>query len=239
MTAATCPFPRTCPVPDPARLDLRMLRTVSVPGQRTHYSVYSIAHDKSLFNDSGAGDTRFSPLFEMGCPVPTLYVANTRTAALLETAFHEVQPTGVAVISRATDLDGKGLRVLDIPADTRVIDLRDNRLYDLGISRSHLVATSAAHYPCTREWAARLRQLARQPRAAGLLWHSRVAEIASRRSPLFADLQQTDYAEVMVLFGDRLGSSSIEATVEFRDLSSPGVADIIESIADELGATIV
>lgn len=239
MTASRCPFPDLCPVPDPSSLDLRKLHTVRIPQRESHYSVFSVAHKNSLFNASGAGDTRFSPLFEMGHPIPTLYLASTRTAALLETAFHEVQDTGVAKISRATDLSGKGLRVIEIPGSTRVIDLRDDRLDDLGISRHGLVATSAAHYHCTREWASRLRQLARRPRPAGLLWQSRVAEVVSRRSPLFADLLQANYAEVMALFGDRLPAGAIKATVDVEELSSPKVAGIVESIADELGAVIV
>lgn len=239
MTASTCPAPQACPVSDPSNLNLRNLRTVRIPRRGTYYSVYSIARESSLFNASGAGDTRFSPLFEMGQAIPTLYVASTRTAALLETAFHEVQPTGVAKISRATDLSGKGMRVLEVTTETRVIDLRDDRLHELGVARHGLVATSAAHYPCTREWALRIRQLARHPRPAGLLWQSRVAEIVSNRSPLFADLLQTDYAEVMVLFGDRLPPDSIKATVDLTELSSPKVASIVESISDELGAVIV
>lgn len=239
MTASSCPFPDLCPVPDPSSLDLRKLRTVQVPQRENHYSVFSVARKSSLFNASGAGDTRFSPLFEMGHSIPILYLASTRTAALLETAFHEVQDTGVAKISRATDLSGKGLRVIEIPDGARVIDLRDDRLDSLGISRYGLVATSAAHYRCTREWASRFRQLARHPRPVGLLWQSRVAEVVSRRSPLFADLLQTDYAEVMVLFGGRLPTGAMTATVDIEELSSLKVAGIVESIADELGALIV
>jgi len=239
VTASTCPLPELCPVTDPSGLDLRNLHTIPAPQRGSHYSVYSIAHQGSLFNASGVGDTRFSPLFDRGRLVPTLYVASTRTAALLETAFHEVQPAGVAKISRATDLSGKGLRVLDLPAETRVIDLRDNRLHELGISRDGLVATSAAHYRCTREWAVRFRRLARHPRPAGLLWQSRVAEVVSSRAPLFADLMQTDYAEVMVLFEDRLPPGSVKAEVDIPELASPKVATLVESIADELGAVIL
>ena len=85
----------------------------------------------------------------------------------------------------------------------RLIDLRDPRLDRLGIPRSSLPATSAAHYPCTRRWAQALhdRRVGGQP-THGLTWHSRQAELHARAMadrPALRELLDTHPAEVASL----------------------------------------
>jgi hypothetical protein len=84
------------------------------------------------------------------------------------------------------------------PATCPVPDLRDGALARLGLQRWQLTATSAAHNPCTRAWAevlSRRRIGGVAPR--GLLWHSRVAELAADDAPLLADLLEGTPSEAL------------------------------------------
>ncbi len=241
MTAADCPDPTGCPVPDPPGWDLHRLRTATLPTGATFHTVYRTAHP-DLFNRSGRGDSRFSPLLDVdGHPVPTLYGAATRTAALLETAFHEVAPSGARVIYEATDIRGRGLATLDTPHRVSLFDLRDPALGDLGLTRAALVATAPRHYRCTREWAAHLRgRGVGRAHPVGILWHSRIAELARAGSPLFDDLLRETTVEVFVLFGDTIPTdwSAYGPRSREPDLTSgPGRA-LLDAIAHELGAVI-
>jgi len=239
VTFPPCENPAECPVPNPGDTRLRDLRLATIePGR--WFSVYRRAHESSLFNDSSDGDSRFSPLFaESGDPVPTLYAARTKTAALLETVFHDVSASGLARISRPVDLSGRGLRVLEIQQKLRVVDLRDEALAAISVGRDQLVATSAAHYVCTREWAMRIREARRTPPISGIVWKSRLTEIAAARSELFDDLTSISTTEVMVLFGDRPGSESVTDAVVFSDLNGPEAEGLINAVAHELDAVIV
>lgn len=123
------------------------------------------------------------------------------------------------------------------------MDLRDDALADLGIKRDGLVSTTAAHYPCTRQWAEMLhrRRGIGAARPVGLMWQSRVAELASGDSPLFADLLRAGPAEVFVLFGERLASTDPAAfrpSVIADDLTSPAALPLVAAIAEQLGATL-
>jgi hypothetical protein len=111
------------------------------------HTAYHRAHwPASLFNSRGGGDSRFAPLDDGGVVVPTLYAARTRTVALLESAFHEVQPTGRRVVSEQVDLRPRGLASLYVPdGGTRVYALDDAALADLGLSRAELVAAGPDH----------------------------------------------------------------------------------------------
>lgn len=237
MTSPDCPNPNTCPVPDPQATHLRDLKTTSIEPAEW-FSVFSKAHEASLFNDSGRGDARFSPLLtESGDPIPTLYTGRTKTAALLETVFHEVTASGLAKISRPIDLARRGLRTLEIQTSLSVVDLRDEALARIGIRRDQLVATTAAHYVCTRDWAMRIREAKRTPPIDGIIWKSRLTEIAAARSDLLDDLTRISATEVMVLFGDRAGSAKLTGQVLYSNLNE--AEGLINSVAHELGAVIV
>jgi hypothetical protein len=138
-------------------------------------------------------------------------------------------------------LKNKGLATLRAPERFRLIDLRDPALTDLGLERLQLVSTTAAHYPCTRQWAKALhsRKIG-SVKPAGLLWNSRVAELAKVGSPLLADLLPGAPEEVVVLFGNQLtttDSAAYQLLVEADDLSSVGALPLVNLIAAQLGAT--
>lgn len=229
-------------MPSPGRVDLRRLRTaVLEPGGR-FFTSFSDACWPALFDDSGRGLTRFAPLrSRSGFVVPTLYGAKRRTVALLETVFHEVRETGRRVIT-TLDLQKRGLAGLSLPSRAVLVDLRDEALGQLGLKRSELVTSSAQHYVCTGEWAAVLHgRGVGSARPVGLLWRSRVAEIAQARSPLLADLLPGPAEEVFILFGDLVGTTdprSYAVLTESEDLSSPLALRLLAPIAQELGATL-
>lgn len=213
------------------------------PG-RPFFTAFHRRHWPTLFNGSGLGDTRFAPIRDRnGAVVPTLYGARTRTVALLETAFHEVNPGGARIISETLDLAPRGLAHLTTPARLAFVDLRDDALGNLGLARFNLVATLPQHYCCTREWAEVLRDRERIGGAhpVGFLWNSRQAELAQEDSLLFDDLLEGQPSEAFVLFGDRVSTvpADYHLSEVYDDLSAPAARNMVEAIAHQLRATIV
>lgn len=174
MTAPTCPFPRACPVPSPDPKDLSKLPLVTMGQSWMFHTCYSHSFGVG-FNSSGKGDTRFAPLSDKSrsVVVPTMYGASSQTAALLETIFHDIHSKSSRTIYAASLLQ-RGLIAMTAPADLPLVDLRDSELSKIGLARDQIVSTTAAHYPCTREWAAALYESRfHGVAAAGILWQSR------------------------------------------------------------------
>jgi hypothetical protein len=183
-----CPDPEHCPVV--ARLP--RLRTLSIPKDAAWYRVYDATWEYDEHNP-GHGDARFSPIDDPvdGTRLPSMYLAATPTAALLETVFHQVHHSSARIIYER-HLRGKLLAHIRAPADATLGDLRDRELDRLGLRRDTVVACTAEHYPCTRRLAvAALRQPHGKRTVHGLIWHSRQAELAG-----------LDPVEVVVLFGE-------------------------------------
>jgi hypothetical protein len=183
-----CPDPQHCPVP--ARLP--RLRTVAMPKDVAWYRVYDATWGYDEHNP-GHGDARFSPIDDPteGTRLPSMSLAASPTAALLETVFHEVHHSSARIIYER-HLRGKLLAHLRAPANATLGDLRDRELDRLGLRRDTVVATTAEHYPCTRRLAiAALGQPHGKRTVHGLIWHSRQAELAGH-----------DPVEVVVLFGE-------------------------------------
>jgi RES domain-containing protein len=242
VTAPGCLDRTNCPVPSPGSVDLRRLRIVRVSAGTTFHTSYRSRHWPALFNPSTSGDARFSPLEIGGVVVATMYLARTQTVALLETSFHDVHQTAARHISEPLQLAGRGVVALSAPVSLPLVDLRDDELARLGLDRAQLVSTSPEHYSCTQEWGAALRSRRIGPISpVGILWRSRVAELAGGDSLLLGDLL-TLGSEVGVLFGDRL---STDPTVwkpgdpHYTDLSSGQGRLLAEQIAEQLRAVIV
>lgn len=242
MTAPGCLDPANCPVLDPQEVDLRRLRLAHVAAGAMLHTSYLRSRWPTLFNASGLGDGRFSPLAVAGDLVPTLYAAATQTVALLETAFHEVHASGARVISEPLDLARRGVVALTAPEPLPLIDLRDDALARLGLTRDQLVATTPQHYACTRQWAVALhgRRIGGVS-PAGLVWHSRVAELARADSLLLADLLPFG-SQACILFGDRVPTEPrawLAGDPHYEDLSTGEGRLLAEQIAEQLGAVIV
>lgn len=224
----TCPDPPGCPV---------VVELPDVPGmwleaRTAQYRVYPTMRGYDEFNP-GFGDTRFAP-FDTSTTsdrVPAMYLAGDPIGALLETVFHEVHQHADRHIYER-DLRRHGLAHVLVPRRLWLADLRDPALADIGIGRAELVATSSEHYPCTRRVARELygRIIDSRP-IAGLMWHSRRAEL----------LTPAVTAEVCVLFGDVSGTDR-----GAWQLTGPGVRNLYEGpgrllvdvLANELRATV-
>lgn len=246
MPAVGCPDPAYCPVPRPETVNLAHLRTLPIAAGRRLFTAYPRAHwGAGPFNPSGLGDTRFAPIVDThGAVVPTVYVAATATVALLETVFHEVQPTGARAISESIDLVPRGLGTLVVPGSgLRLYDLTDPALALLGLGREHLVSCSPEHYACTREWATVLRT--RHPGGTtpvGIVWHSRITELnAAHMGPVFADLLTDGNRRVAVVFGDRIGTDVAlwQAATDADDLTSGAGRTFVDDIALQIAATVL
>lgn len=242
MTAPGCLDPARCPVPDLRGVDLRRLRLAHLPAGQTLHTAYRRSHWPNLFNASGRGNGRFSPISFDGQPIPTMYAARAQTVALLEGSFHDVYGEGARIISLQSQVATRGLIAISVPQRLPLIDLTDAGLSRIGLKRGQLVATSPQHYACTQAWAATLhgRRVGGR-RAAGLLWRSRVADLAEADSILFADLLHLA-GEVCVLFGDRVPTAPRTWNAgdpHYEDLSTGDGRLLAEQIAEQLGAVIV
>lgn len=229
-----CPHPRHCPV----ALDrIKELAATAEPFElvpvpvTTWYRVYS-AHDSFETPNPGVGNSRFAPFKNPTSdrPVPTMYLAETLAAALLETVFHNVGPSPGANVVAHRDLHGRLHARLLPPRELLLVDLRDRELARLGIARSQLTTSSAEHHPCTRKVARIL--YGHRASVDGIVWHSRQAE-----------QQGFGQVEIMVVFCDRVGAArktwrlartpdALGALLEGRGLAA------VNRIAVELGLTL-
>jgi hypothetical protein len=170
---------------------LPRLRTAHLRDKATLYRVYNTTWGYDEHNP-GIGDARFSPIDDptTGNRLPSMYLAATPTAALLETVFHDVHHhSGKTIYER--HLREHLLAHVRVPSAATLGDLRDEELQRLGLQRGEIVSSPAEHYPCTRRLAiAALRQQRGKQTLQGLIWHSRQAELAGEPP-----------AEVVVLFG--------------------------------------
>jgi len=171
-----------------------------------------------------------------------MYWAATQTVALLETAFHDVHQMGTRIISESLHLARYGLVALVAPVSLPLIDLTDVGLARVGVTRAQLVATTPQHYACTREWAATLHGRRIGPvTPVGLLWQSRIAELAGADSLLLGDLLPAA-SRVCVLFGDRVPvdpDAWQPGDPRYDDLTIDDGRLLAEQIAEQLGAVIV
>lgn len=242
MTAPGCLDPASCTVPDVGDVDLRRLRLARLPKGAPFHTAYRRTYWPSLFNPSPAGNARFSPLVVDGVTVPTLYGAATQTVALLETCFHGVHEMATRVVSEPLDLALRGLVALSSPGSLPLIDLSDGGLDRVGMTRAQLVATTPEHYACTRQWAVALhgRRIGGVA-PAGVLWASRIAELAQADSLLLGDLLAVA-SDAFVLFGDRVPTDPSvwsPGDPHYDDLAVGDGRLLAEQIAEQLGAVIV
>jgi hypothetical protein len=225
------------------------MRTHAIEAGSSFFSAFRTAHP-DLFNASGRGSTRFAPVTDTrGADVPTLYGSASQTAALLETVFHDVHAGVRPRLITNMALRERGLVRLTTPERIVLFDLRDEALATMGLRRHQLTTTTAAHYACTQRWASALldRGIGRA-RPAGIVWHSRVAELARLESPLFGDLLRGPTAEAFVVFGEgpvadasgrvSTGAARYLPAVVASDLMAATALPLVAAIARELDATL-
>jgi hypothetical protein len=233
MTALDCPDPSNCLVPSPpAGIGASDFRVVVLDAGAVVCRGFEFRWGYDSFNP-GFGDTRFAPLTtHAGLTVPTLYGGTDDVSVLLETVLHDVHHDVADKIVYEAIVRRWGLAFVRLPRDLTLVDLRDHALSALGLSRQQLVSTTAAHYPCTREWAQLFHeQPADGVQSEGILWNSRQAELH----------QPTVRREVFVLWGDRAPSGPGD-----YPLTGPGVRNLTEGpgrllldrLAEDLDARI-
>lgn len=217
MTAADCSDPADCPVPSPpAGKRVGDFRTVVLPAGAEVCRGFAFRRGYDSFNP-GFGDTRFAPLTtEASGSVPTLYGGVDDVGVLLETVLHDVHHDVADRVIYEAIVREWGLAFVRLPRDLVVVDLRDEALEELGITRAQLITTTAEHYCCTREWARWLHaHRIGRIKAEGILWHSRQAELH----------QPGIRREAFMLWGDRAPSRPGE-----YPLTGPGVRNLTEGV---------
>lgn len=224
-----CPNPDGCTVAVGElvqRAQAGDLPIVSFTSNRHWFRVYDATDGYSQPNP-GYGDTRFAPFDAIvdGTRVPTMYLAASLGAALLETSFHNVHEKQKRIVSEKSLLGKLHARVVP-PQALQLVDLRDVQLAALGLSRQNIASSASEHYPCTRTVAQAIHASPANP--AGIIWQSRQAE-----------LNGLDGEEVAVIFADRVpcyrGAWSLGP---FRDASGSLLEGAGRLLLDELAESL-
>lgn len=226
----------SCPVVDLDDVDLRRVRTTEVRADQVfHRSIPDGFPLESLNPSPKQG--RFSPV----PGTAFAYLGGSHTVALLESVFHEVTPSPTSrAIYRDLHLRGRVVGTVVTDRNLRVIDLRDGELERLDIDRAQLITTGSEHYPCSTAVAARLLQLTpgHQP-VQGIVWGSRVAEIARSGSELLGDLLHDPVSEALVVYGDPADSPLRPSGPPIHLLNPDGTwLPFVDEIAEQLDAVI-
>ena len=234
MTAPSCPDPRHCPVPDPTPAVVNSLTTATLAAGTVMWRVYEVKYGYNTYNpgfgNPGFGNSRFAPIAnQAGQQTPTIYLGSDEIVALIETVFHDVHHTSSDRVIYESMLRNRGLVSLALPESLTVIDLRNDQLERIGITRAQLVTTTAEHYGCTAAWAADLHTT--RTDTAGIVWDSRQAELLDLAEP----------RQVCMLYGDRApappGQFPLAGTGVINLLEGRG-RSMIDLVANHLNATI-
>ncbi|HYQ53925.1 MAG TPA: RES family NAD+ phosphorylase [Pseudomonas sp.] len=175
------------------------------------------------YNPTGLGDARFSPIRDAaGQVIPTLYAGTTFHCAAMETVFHDIPyAPGFKAVQQRRYAGNVHSQVV-LGGDLQLVDLSSKALRLLGVPRSQLIDTEAERYPYTRQWAQAIHAIA--PQAQGLRWVSR----------------QDDEAVAIVLFGDRVAGTVLQAHAASRDLlSDPATFSDLLDLAERIGVLLL
>ena len=168
------------PAPDPADLQpsLELWH-----GGRSFVRCHDSSFGASEFNPRRDVSLRFRPFTSRGRTVPTIYGAEAITGALSETLLHLVPPTGADRRLRQSRLVAHVISTLAPRRDLQLVDLRDDALVELGLTRAGLIESPPDAYSETAAWASAFFHC--PPKPDGLLWNSRL-EPATLALVLFA-----------------------------------------------------
>ncbi len=182
-----------CPIVAPGAIDRRSLRVVTQESGAIRYRVAPSQFADAGFTPPGRGNGRFSSLPGRA----HTYVAEQRSAALLESALHEAAGPNPRIYQ--AQLAPLELVTVRFGQSMSLVDLRDDALAGLGLGRHQLTGATARHYPCTRLVADRL---AGTKGAAGLLWTSRQGVLHAERNPdgLASEVLRHESLDVAVVY---------------------------------------
>jgi hypothetical protein len=221
--AAAIPPPTPIPPPPADPADLDPLLQVWPAGQRLHRCYDVNWGARQFYAGDPAHRGRFHPFTPAGStsPVEMLYGADDLDGALSETVFHDVPVRGAKRVPHAK-LVHRLVVELTALRDLLLADLTSAGLSRLGLSRPSLIESDARSYPDTAAWARALH--AHPARVDGLLWVSR----------------QHDTSRALVLFGDRVDLSVLEAAPDAVPLTLGAGAglDAVCAAATRAGITV-
>lgn len=189
---------------------------------RALWRVYAQVHGPAGFNGTNRGNARFSPIENAGAIIPTMYLATSVQAALMETVLHDAPvPSAGFILTLEPAKDPRRISRLQSTAPLQLADLSTVGLRRLGISRSDVVDSDKTHYPVTRQLATWI--YANCPDVQGLAWTSR----------------QDDSAQAIVLFEPRLAGGTLAVLDQDAEFfSGPHHAALIDLVA-RLGASLM
>lgn len=190
--------------PDPDEFDPA---SETLPAGTGPFRVHSNRFRPTEFNPGVGTGGRFS--FFGDPPTPVLYAAETTDAARSETLLHDVPLRG-GILHPGMYLHQLESRIT-ITRDLALVSFLGLGLRRLGVPAEGLTATSASHYPFTRQWA----QAAHHTGADGIVWMSK----------------RCNSDRAYMLFGDRV----VDGTDVVQDpgyglifASTPGLNDLID-----------
>lgn len=189
---------------------------------RALWRVYAQVHGPAGFNGTNRGNARFSPIENVGAIIPTMYLATSVQAALMETVLHDAPvPSAGFILTLEPAKDPRRISRLQSTMPLQLADLSTVGLRRLGISRSDVVDSDKTHYPVTRQLATWI--YANCPDVQGLAWTSR----------------QDDSAQAIVLFEPRLAGGTLAVLDQDAEFfSGPHHAALIDLVA-RLGASLM
>ncbi len=169
----------------------------------------------------GIGIGRFHPFKDAnGDVVPTLYAAETLDGALAETVFHSLPVRGPGKKVRKVALRSLVLSNFACHRDLRLAQLFGFGLRRLGVSRLMLIEVAKRQYARTAAWARALH--ACDQLIDGLVWVSR----------------QNDGTRSVILFGDRVSTSSLRSLGDSMPLNDGPGYDAVLNAADQAGIVL-
>jgi RES domain-containing protein len=226
-TPKASPTPKAAPLlvdPDPARLrpntaPKRFEISAGAWLQRVHHQAFGA----DQFNPTDLGDARFSPIRDdQGVIIPTIYAAETRECAAMETAFHDVPVSTGLKTKEISDLEPLRHSTIEVHAALSLADLSTKGLHRLGLNKKDVIETEADEYPRTRAFAEHMHRA--HPDIQGLSWVSR----------------RDDTSRAFVLFGDRVPADALSQVGDSKGLvSDEQTFEAMLELAEDIGLSLV
>ena len=192
-----------CPVVRPGDIDRRKLRVHTLPARSERYRASELRFGTNIFTPEGMGNGRFSRLTGRA----NAYVAEQRSAAILESALHEAAGPNPRIY--AAILAQYAVHRLRFVQPVRLIDLREPELQRLGIEPAQFTAASALHYPCTQATA---QWIVGAKDTVGITWTSRQGALHAERNRdgLAAEVLRHQSLDVAVVYKpDHIGKIAL------------------------------
>ena len=171
-----------------------------LPAASRLFRVFSAAPDRHVttFNPGYGGPQRFS---FFGNPlVPTLYAADSETAAVCESVLHDVPLRGGRLLPEQYERSVVG--AVETTRELRLAAFHGAGLRRLGVEAHQLTASPARTYPATVRWA----EAAHAVGVDGLVWMS--ARLNTDRAYVF--------------FGDRVNAEDLRVVTDYGRIFATG-----------------